>query len=422
MFLLSARAAHHNVQQAQRAPKRARHSDGSDISTTSSGDHRQPHPAKVPAGISAMLSIQRQATRPDNAGETGAEQIFLPPAPPGFSADPPCALIARGGQGQVYRVEDMAGESYVLKTFSGAHALENTKRELAANQQLPRSELFPRCHGLYFIHNKRGLLFDYIEGSTLDIFLRDSRSAVFRGEWSTGQMDEWIRHAIDSLLNACVLMSRHGVAHRDLKPRNIIVDASGALKVCDLGLAEVHHGRRPAVAAEVANTQGTAGFMGPERLSVPAHIERDMLDSKTAAEIDHASDVFALGSIFYALLQEMHGVTSAIARNADATPDTPAPLDEAARRRHRFYASAREAVRNAERHASDAAPEQRALARAQEEARLEVLRRHGVPEPTARAVLRMTHALAAQRPAASELLASGVFRSGLQDGGSPAKP
>jgi eukaryotic-like serine/threonine-protein kinase len=76
----------------------------------------------------------------------------------------------------------------------------------------------------------------------------------------------------------------HGIVHRDIKPGNIFVQDDGSLKVLDFGVARLADSNMTASGFIV----GTPDFMSPEQAR--------------GAEIDHRSDIFSTGAVFYYML------------------------------------------------------------------------------------------------------------------------
>ncbi|MCK6513360.1 serine/threonine protein kinase, partial [Myxococcota bacterium] len=75
------------------------------------------------------------------------------------------------------------------------------------------------------------------------------------------------------------------LVHRDLKLKNLILDQNGFIKIIDFGIARV---RDISPTTHSAKLRGTPAFMSPEQIRNES--------------IDHRSDLFSLGVIFYALL------------------------------------------------------------------------------------------------------------------------
>ncbi len=76
-----------------------------------------------------------------------------------------------------------------------------------------------------------------------------------------------------------------GIVHRDLKPENVMIDAKGAVKLMDFGIARIVDDSHVTMTGALV---GSPAFMSPEQA--------------TDSEIDHRSDLFALGIVLYRMV------------------------------------------------------------------------------------------------------------------------
>jgi serine/threonine-protein kinase len=80
---------------------------------------------------------------------------------------------------------------------------------------------------------------------------------------------------------------RHGIIHRDVKPANVMITRTGAVKVMDFGIARAVHDGQAAV-TQTAAVIGTAQYLSPEQARGEA--------------VDARSDVYASGCVLFELL------------------------------------------------------------------------------------------------------------------------
>jgi predicted Ser/Thr protein kinase len=189
--------------------------------------------------------------------------------------------LGEGGMGAVYLARDPAIDRPVAikllrEGFAGGQARERFLREAQAIGRLHHPNIvtvfdFGEHDGEPFI------AMEYVEGRTLAQLA--ARHEVTRSRALT---------LVDELCAGLHYAHRAGIVHRDIKPANIMVDADGTVRILDFGLA-----RGIAVGAGFSGTQsgvvvGTLNYMSPEQLA--------------AGSIDHRSDIFAVGAVFYELL------------------------------------------------------------------------------------------------------------------------
>src|SRR5262249_15966076 len=121
------------------------------------------------------------------------------------------------------------------------------------------------------------LVLEWMEGGSLDQKLagkpQPSRQAA---------------RLVESLARAIHYAHQRGIVHRDLKPANVLLDADGAPKISDFGLAKLLEGGPSDSATGVP--VGTPSYRPPEQARAESN------------QIGPAADTYALGAILYEML------------------------------------------------------------------------------------------------------------------------
>jgi hypothetical protein len=189
--------------------------------------------------------------------------------------------IGVGGHGEVWRGSDMVlGRPVAIKLLHAgiAHHPETLARFRAEAR-----------HAGALSHEGIAHVYDYCEPDPPDppflvMELVDGPSLA--GVLADGPMDP--ARAMDIVAQvAAGLHAAHraGLVHRDIKPGNVLLSRSGAVKIADFGLA---HAAGSAPITSTGILVGTPGYLAPERVG--------------GARATLASDLYSLGVVAYECL------------------------------------------------------------------------------------------------------------------------
>jgi serine/threonine protein phosphatase PrpC len=205
-------------------------------------------------------------------------------------------------QGDPAYLESLLMEEWIARRINNAHVLK------ASAQTRKRNYLYVAT--------------EFIEGQTLAQWMRDNP----KPDLAT------VRGLIEQIARGLLAFHRLEMLHQDLRPENIMIDASGTVKIIDFGSTRVAGLTETAMRLERAEMPGTAQYAAPEYFLGERGTPR--------------SDLYSLGVIAYQLLtgrlpygaQVAKSTTRAAQRKLQYRPvlddqrDIPAWVDEALRR------------------------------------------------------------------------------------------
>ena len=211
--------------------------------------------------------------------------------------------LGRGGMGVVYLAERNDGQyrrRVAVKLLRAGADADELRRRFVAERQILASLSHPNIAQLLDGGVAEGelpyLVIEYVDGVPITTYCERHRLDVEARLRLFQSVCAAVHHAHQNL-----------VLHRDLKPGNVLVTASGEVKLLDFGIAKLLNPTLTALEQPVTRT----AF----RVMTPAYASPEQLrgDSLTTA-----SDVYALGLLLYELL------TGAQARQAeDGTARAP---------------------------------------------------------------------------------------------------
>lgn len=204
--------------------------------------------------------------------------------------------FGEGGMGELYlgRHSRLVAREVIIKTirtedFSPRqveHLRERLEREAFVQSQLDHPNIV-RVYDFIASGDTTCIIMEYVPG-------RDLRKMITR---ETGPIPDYralklfkqVLAAIDYAHNFIYLDksgARHqGIIHRDLKPANILVTPDDVVKVTDFGIVKV---RGVKGGTQMGFNPGTPEYMSPEQAR--------------GRELDHRSDIYALGVVLYEML------------------------------------------------------------------------------------------------------------------------
>ena len=199
--------------------------------------------------------------------------------------------LSRGGMGVVYRAVDVKLDREVALKVLPPELVEDEERKRRFVQEAKAAAALEHPHigVIYEIDEAEGVTFiamELIRGDKLGDVIQKERLSVSRALDLGIEVAEGLARAHDK-----------GIAHRDLKPGNIMLTEDGHAKIIDFGLAKLVEPLTggPSEAKTVTRREtdpgkimGTVTYMSPEQAR--------------GIKVDHRSDVFSYGIVLYEML------------------------------------------------------------------------------------------------------------------------
>ncbi|HUA00460.1 MAG TPA: protein kinase [Candidatus Aquilonibacter sp.] len=276
----------------------------------------------------APVEWQQSSTGGDSPAErAGSEAVASPPLYAGaligkrVSRYRVLELLGGGGMGVVYKAEDLKLDRRVALKFLPEELSDEPKALLRFELEAKAASALNHpniciIYGIEEYEHKPFIAMELLEGDTLSAQLARSPDPLP------------LAKILDIAIQVCdALEAAHakGIVHRDIKPGNIFLTASGPVKILDFGLAKLtaaeedqktslEAGGPPSPAAigpdrialtVAGTTLGTTGYMSPEQ------IRKEKLDPRT--------DLFSFGLVLYEMAtgrRAFEGQTAVIIHDA----------------------------------------------------------------------------------------------------------
>src|SRR5712691_7576213 len=215
-------------------------------------------------------------------------------------------LIGSGGSGRVFKVEHIITKRIeAIKILSGRPEARGQAQRFLREIQIQASLSHPNIasvHNAFWAGDDLVMSMELVEGESLKQILERGRLPVDTALDYAGQA-----------LSALEYAHAHQVTHRDITPGNMIVTASGAVKLTDFGLAKSPGDTRLTQTGDVI---GSLYYMSPEQVCAEP-------------DLDLRSDVYSMGAVLYEMVtgaKPFDGNSAFAIMSAHVGQDPPPPI------------------------------------------------------------------------------------------------
>ena len=215
------------------------------------------------------------------------------------------AQLGRGGMGTVYKaVDETLDREVAIKILNPELADTEIMNRFRAEATTLAKLNHPEIATIYELFRSETdllMVMEFVRGETLDKL--SERLAPLPPERAA--------HLVDKVLSALGHAHRAGIVHRDMKPANVMVTETGAVKIMDFGIARVRGAEHMTIDGYM---MGTPAYMSPEQV--------------LGQDVDGRADLYSVGVMFYRLLTGTlpFKADTAIGMVQKQISDAPTPL------------------------------------------------------------------------------------------------
>ncbi|XP_066998074.2 serine/threonine-protein kinase fused isoform X2 [Anabrus simplex] len=186
-------------------------------------------------------------------------------------------MVGEGSFGRVYKAQDKQNGAIVaFKVIRKRGRSEKELRSLRQECEIQRHLNHPNI-----IH----MLDSFETENEIVVVTEYADKELYEILGTEGYLpEERVKTIACDLVSALYYLHSHRVLHRDLKPQNILLEASGVAKLCDFGFAR----SMSAGTHVLTSIKGTPLYMAPELIEENPY--------------DHNADLWSLGCIIYELV------------------------------------------------------------------------------------------------------------------------
>jgi hypothetical protein len=217
-------------------------------------------------------------------------------------------LLGRGGFGSVWKGMTSDGEPVAIKVLN-PDVIENERavrkffHEAIILSKMDHPNIC-RFFDFFPYEGNYAIVMDFVKGVELKSILDEQEGPLPM---------EQARKIAAQALDAFHYAHMKDILHRDIKPENISVDEEGTAKVMDFGIAKL----------STSESQQTSLFMISPRYTAP-----ERFDANNTEAVDHRSDIYSLGLVFYEMFAGTHpfqtdSPTEMIVAHVNTVPTPP---------------------------------------------------------------------------------------------------